>query len=109
MTRTATPRSTRTTKTCTTTRRPGGEKRGNNQDRKNRKLWLLRTYGNGETCACVHCTAVLTYETLEADRIVPGGSYRHENVQPSCAHCNKARSNNASWTLTISVTITVGA
>lgn len=52
---------------------------------------MLRTYGDGLTCDCTHCGLTLTYETVEADRIIPGGSYRRDNVQPSCAPCNKRR------------------
>lgn len=77
--------------------RPGGEKRGSAADRRARKLWMLATWGTGKTCPCVHCGKRLNYETVEADRIVPGGSYRRENVQPACRACNLARSNNLDW------------
>ena len=79
--------------------RAGGDKRGNSRDRRARKLWMLATFGNGSECACVHCAATLTYDTVEADRIVPGGSYRRSNVQPACRSCNVARSNDSSWQL----------
>lgn len=78
--------------------RAGGEKRGNAQDRRRRKLWMLDTFGDGERCECVHCHVSLTYDVVEADRIVPGGSYRRENVQPSCRRCNAQRSNDVNWT-----------
>lgn len=78
-------------------KRPGGEKRGNAADRRRRKLWMLAHFGNGTTCPCVHCQQPLTYDTVEADRIIPGGSYRRDNVQPACRACNAARSNNPSW------------
>lgn len=78
-------------------KRPGGEKRGNSRDRRRRKEWMLETWGDGTTCPCVHCEAPLVYETVEADRIVPGGSYRRENIQPSCRGCNAARSNDTEW------------
>ena len=77
--------------------RAGGEKRGNSTDRKRRKIWMIATFGFGKFVLCVHCSISLDYDHVEADRIVPGGSYRHENVQPSCSTCNKARSNNESW------------
>lgn len=77
--------------------RPGGEKRGNNKDRKARKLWMLATWGDGTTCLCVHCDKPLTYTTVEADRIIPGGSYRRDNVQPACRTCNLDRSNDTTW------------
>ncbi len=77
--------------------RAGGEKRGNSTDRKRRKIWMLLSFGDGKFTLCVHCTKELDYDSVEADRIVPGGSYRHENVQPSCSPCNKSRSNNTAW------------
>lgn len=85
------------TTTATAPKRAGGEKRGNNIDRANRKVWLLVEFGNGEYARCVHCHTVLTYDTLEADRIIPGGSYRRDNVQPACRKCNASRSNNPNW------------
>lgn len=79
--------------------RHGGEKRGNNKDRAARKRWMLRTYGDGTRCLCIHgCGTSLTYDTVEADRIVPGGSYRRDNIQPACRDCNAARSDNPDWT-----------
>lgn len=77
--------------------RPGGEKRGNSADRRRRKVWMLSHFGNGVTCSCLHCERELTFETVEADRIVPGGSYRRDNVQPACRRCNAQRSNNIDW------------
>lgn len=94
-----------TAQTSTRPGRPGGEKRGNNIDRANRKVWMLFQFGNGEYCRCVHCGTTLTFETVEADRIIPGGSYRHENVQPACRSCNLARSNDITWTLKIEITV----
>lgn len=79
-------------------KRNGGEKRGNSMDRRARKLWILRTWGNGIECPCVWCRKTVTYETMEVDRIIPGASYRRENVQPACRSCNAARSNNTEWT-----------
>jgi 5-methylcytosine-specific restriction endonuclease McrA len=58
---------------------------------------MLATWGNGASCPCVHCGCPLTFATVEADRIVPGGSYRRDNVQPACRRCNLARSNKVSW------------
>lgn len=86
--------------------RHGGDKRGNAATRRARKNWLLgaledRTLGfapfggNGTEVECaLGCGTMLTYATLEADRIVPGGSYRRENVQPACRPCNLARSDD---------------
>lgn len=78
-------------------KRAGGEKRGSAADRRARKVWMLNIFGNGETCACVHCSAILDFVTVEADRIIPGGSYRRDNVQPACRHCNASRSNKLDW------------
>jgi 5-methylcytosine-specific restriction endonuclease McrA len=87
-----------------TYQRAGGDKRGNAAARRARKNWLLSQpqwqdskLGTvpGESCACVfQCGTVLTYATVEADRIVAGGSYRRENVQPACRPCNLARSDD---------------
>lgn len=77
--------------------RAGGDKRGSNADRKARKHWLLSQYGDGITCNCVHCGKPLDFSTVEADRIIPGGSYRHENIQPADRHCNASRSNKLDW------------
>lgn len=77
--------------------RAGGEKRGNSKDRRARKLWMLASFGDGTVAPCVHCLNELSYETIEADRIIPGGSYRRDNVQPACRTCNLSRSNNLDW------------
>ena len=71
--------------------RHGGDKRGSAAARRARKHWMLTTFGNGHECACVHCQARLTFATVEADRIIPGGSYRRENVAPACRRCNARR------------------
>lgn len=81
--------------------RPGGEKRGNSRDRRARKLWLLSAAapfgGDGSLVPCVHCATPLDYGTVEADRVVPGESYRRSNVQPACRSCNLGRSDNVAW------------
>lgn len=84
--------------------RAGGDKRGNAAARRARKHWLLSqpqwqdaSKGTvpGESCMCVfQCGTVLTYATVEADRIIAGGSYRRGNVQPACRPCNLARSDD---------------
>ncbi len=68
--------------------------RGNNKDRALRKRWMIKTFGNGKVVPCVHCRKKLTYETVTADRIVPGchgGRYTHGNIQPACKKCNDSR------------------
>jgi 5-methylcytosine-specific restriction endonuclease McrA len=67
------------------------DRRGKAKDRQIRKQKLLWRFGDGTTCPCVHCGEALTAETLEQDRIIPGGSYAMHNIQPSCGPCNKAR------------------
>jgi len=79
--------------------RHGGDHRGSAASRRSRKNWMLATWGDGVACPCVHCDCELTFATVEADRIVPGGAYARSNVQPSCRSCNLARSDDASWTL----------
>lgn len=95
----------------TTYRRNGGDKRGNTTNRKARKWWLLSPEaghdygmgwvpfgGNGWQVYCIHgCGRLLDFDTVEADRIEPGGPYARCNVQPSCGACNKARSDNPLW------------
>jgi len=77
--------------------RNGGDKRGNSQSRRARKLRLLTMYGNGETCPCAHCGTALTFTTIEQDRIIAGGAYTIANLIPSCRKCNIARSDKSLW------------
>ena len=90
--------------------RAGGDKRGNAASRRARKQWLLGAIedprlgwapfgGNGTEVPCVFCEKSLTFATVEADRIVAGGSYRRENVQPACRPCNLARSDDDELTV----------
>ncbi len=77
------------------------DRRGNSLDRKRRKLWMLSNEkfgGDGTSVGCVHCGERVYYDTVEADRIVPGGSYRRDNVQPSCRACNNQRGDDPAWT-----------
>lgn len=79
--------------------RPGGEKRGNSRNRRARKVWLLANFDRDlgpERCRCWldlsdGCLVELTFFTVTADRIDPGGSYRRENVQPACAPCQNVQ------------------
>lgn len=52
---------------------------------------MLRKFGDGITCPCSWCGKPLGYLDVTSDRLEPGGSYRHENVVPSCAGCQVAR------------------
>jgi hypothetical protein len=92
--------------------RAGGDRRGSNADRRRRKEWLLSpeasaeingvlTFfgGDGTSVPCwLGCGTVLTFATVEADRIVPGGSYRRGNIAPACRPCNLARSDDGELT-----------
>jgi 5-methylcytosine-specific restriction endonuclease McrA len=64
--------------------------RGNSSDRRRRKLAVLARDGDGELTTCYACAVPLLYDDLCLDRIVPGylgGTYRLENVRPSCKPC----------------------
>jgi hypothetical protein len=78
-------------------RRAGGDKRGSAAQRRARKQYLLDRFGNGEVCRCIYCNCELTFATVEADRILPGGSYRRENVIPACRECNVKRLDKSLW------------
>ncbi len=69
-------------------------RRGNTVQRRRRRQWLVDHYGDGTHVACylqlsTHCLRVLDVDTVSADRIVPGGSYVRENVQPACGPCQR--------------------
>lgn len=68
------------------------DRRGAARDRRARKRWLLKEFGDGTTVECFWgCGTKLTFATLEQDRIVPGGPYRRDNLVPSCGPCNIKR------------------
>jgi 5-methylcytosine-specific restriction endonuclease McrA len=52
---------------------------------------MLAMFGDGTTCPCTHCRRELDFKSIEADRIIPGGSYKRSNIQPSCGPCNRLR------------------
>lgn len=75
--------------------RAGGDKRGSSADRRRRRAWLLETFGNGVAAPCFwECGREVDETTVEADRIIPGGSYRRDNIVPACRPCNLARSDD---------------
>jgi hypothetical protein len=78
-------------------RRAGGDKRGNAAQRRARKRRLLAYWGDGSTCPCIYCSRPLDFDSVEADRILPGGSYAFANVIPACRECNVARLNKSLW------------
>ena len=75
--------------------RAGGDRRGNNRDRRRRKLWLLATFDpelGPDQCRCRlmlsdRCRGVLDYATVTSDRLDTGGSYARANTQPACKPC----------------------
>lgn len=71
--------------------------RGGSVDRKRRRTWLIATYradtdvDGMPACRCYRCGVLLTDRTITVDRIIPhcrGGTYRHNNIRPSCGPCN---------------------
>jgi len=76
------------------------DRRGSATDRRVRRMWLMAMFGG----KCVHCKRTLQDrypdrdDYVQADRIIPGGSYRRSNIQASCAPCNNARGDDMSWT-----------
>jgi hypothetical protein len=51
--------------------------------------------GDGSEVDCYwKCGRKLNVYIVEADRIVPGGSYRRDNIVPACRPCNLARSDH---------------
>lgn len=91
-----------------------GNVRGNNEARRRRREWLVETYradqdaapnltlphyagvpiGRGvPACRCYRCGTLLTVDTVTVDRIIPGcqgGTYRRNNIRPSCQPCASA-------------------
>jgi hypothetical protein len=74
--------------------------RGNSRNRRARKLRMLSDPnfgGTGTTVPCVHgCGTILDYDSVQADRKIPGGTYAYRNVQPSCQDCNIQRGDGTS-------------
>lgn len=70
--------------------------RGGSPARRARRLWLCSAEagfgGDGEKVPCAFCGAILTTETVTADRYpIPGadgGTYRRDNIRPACLPCN---------------------
>lgn len=68
--------------------------RGSAADRRRRREWMVATFGDGETVQCSTCPAILTVDTVTADRHpVPGcegGTYARGNIRPMCGTCNSS-------------------
>jgi len=77
--------------------------RGNSYDRRRRKVWMLKEFDKDlgpDKARCFKCKKILTYETITADRIIPGlddGSYRHENLRPACGFDNSSDGAKLRW------------
>lgn len=79
--------------------RPGGERRGNNRDRRARRVWLLATFDKDlgpDKARCwldlsSSCLEFVTMATLTVDRINPGGTYARDNIQPACRVCQNVQ------------------
>lgn len=78
-----------------------GNARGNTEDRRRRRAYLLQAYAANvavvvdgapvPTARCYRCGELLTDSTITVDRIVPGalgGTYRRNNIRPACSRCN---------------------
>jgi hypothetical protein len=83
--------------------RAGGDKRGSSADRRRRRAWLISPAsgfgGDGVKAPCYWgCGREVDDSTVEADRIIPGGSYRRGNIVPACRPCNLARSDDGDLT-----------
>ena len=68
--------------------------RGSSADRRRRREWLVAEFGDGVTVVCSTCPAVLTVETVTADRYplagCGGGRYVRGNIRPMCGTCNSS-------------------
>lgn len=73
-----------------------GNVRGNWLQRRARRRWLVRTYGDGEFVDChlravPDCWVAMTEWTVSADRYpIPGaagGTYARDNIRPACPPC----------------------
>lgn len=73
-----------------------GNQRGSAKSRRERKQWLLDTFGDGTYAPCTYCQVELDFGTITVDRIVPGcegGTYCRVNIRPACLTCNSLEGN----------------
>lgn len=77
---------------------PGYDRRGSAQARRRRREWLLTAApfeGDGAAVPCFHCREPVAAADMEVDRYPicghDGGSYRRDNIVPSCRYCNVNR------------------
>lgn len=71
--------------------------RGNTVARRERRQWLLDTFGDGTHAWCMidwddNCEGLLDILTLTVDRHplpgIEGGTYDRDNIRPACGPCN---------------------
>ncbi len=67
--------------------------RGNSEDRRRRRAFLLQAYASDHAgmCRCYRCGELLLEDEITVDRIVPGclgGRYTRSNIRPACSTCN---------------------
>lgn len=70
---------------------PNGNQRGSSYQRRARKRWLLRAFGDGVKAPCWECATIVNFETMVVDRIIPwncGGTYRRTNIRVHCHPCS---------------------
>ena len=55
---------------------------------------MIDTFGDGATAACSFCGIMVDVNTVSPDRYpilgINGGTYRRDNIRPSCLPCNIA-------------------
>lgn len=86
-----------------------GPTRGNTDDRRRRRAWLMVAYASDIAgfVRCYRCGCLLYnpdapphflfgVAPLTVDRIIPGckgGTYRRSNIRPACSRCNSETGN----------------
>jgi hypothetical protein len=74
-----------------------GNARGSSHDRRVRRAWLMKTFGNGRTVKCFWCPKQMR-SRFEVDRYPlcghSGGGYGRNNIVPACSKCNGGRCGN---------------
>lgn len=69
---------------------------GNGYEKRERRNWVLREWGDGHTCPCGHCGVRIGSAQMEIDKIYPAKRYTKQNIIPACADCNRKRPGGSS-------------
>jgi hypothetical protein len=69
---------------------------GNGYEKRERRNWILKEWGDGHTCPCGHCGVRIGSAQMEIDKIYPAKRYTKKNIIPSCADCNRKRPGGSS-------------